>query len=120
MDLKTQILQKNNQKLTISDLSFIAHFDIIVVRILQKFYGKSIDPVNGEMNSYDVQRLRKLLAKDGLKISVEGLRKKLDMLVRLGFLEKIRTYPRIYTPVRDIENIRNIQLKINKIRKILL
>ena len=120
MNLKNQFLQKNNQKLTSSDLSFIAHFDIIMVRVLQKFYGKSIDPVNGEMNSYDIQRLRKILIKDGLKISVEGLRKKLDMLVRLGFLEKVMTYPRIYTVVKDIENIKNIQLKINRIRKILL
>lgn len=121
MKLETaQLLEKTDQKLSDSDLSFIAHFDIIMVRILQKFYGKSIDPVNGEINSYDIQRLEKLLAKDGLKISREGLRKKLDMLVKLGFIEKVMTYPRIYTPVRDIENIKKIQLKISKIREILL
>jgi len=107
-------------KLTKDDISFLAHFDIIMVRILQKFYGKRADPLYGEVNSYDVQRLKKILEKDGIRITTEGLRKKLDLLVKLGFLEKVMTYPRIYMTPTDIEKVELIQSKIQKIRSILL
>jgi len=117
--LKTENLPET-KNLEPLDLSFLAHFDLIMIRILQKFYGKAVDPVNGEINSYDVQRLKKVLEKEGLKITTEGLRKKLDLLVRLGFLVKIPTYPRIYTVPKDYEQIKKIQEKIEKLKQVLL
>ncbi|MGC9058934.1 MAG: hypothetical protein ACP5H3_00800 [Candidatus Aenigmatarchaeota archaeon] len=98
------------------NLSLIAKFDVITVKILQKFYGKEIDPLTSEINSFDLKKLHKLLEIDGLKINIETLRKRLDNLVSLGFIEKISTYPRIYSAVKDIEKIKNIQSKISLLR----
>lgn len=98
------------------DFSFILKFDAITLKILQKFYGKEIDPLGVELNSFDLKKLHKILEIEGLKMNIETLRKRLDNLVSLGFLEKVETYPRIYMAVRDIEKIKNIQSKISLLR----
>jgi hypothetical protein len=100
------------------DLTILSKFDVINVKILQKFYGKTIDPFSGEINSYDVKTLHEFLKREGLKINIETLRKRLDNLVSLNFLEKVDTYPRIYTAVRDLEKIKIIQSKIMLLRSI--
>jgi hypothetical protein len=100
------------------DFTILSKFDVINVKILQKFYGKTIDPFSSEINSYDVETLHELLKIEGLKINKETLRKRLENLVSLNFLEKIDTYPRIYTAVRDIEKIKLIQSKIALLRSI--
>ena len=100
------------------DFTILSKFDVINVKILQKFYGKTIDPLSSEINSFDVETLHELLKIEGLKINKETLRKRLENLVSLNFLEKINTYPRIYTAVRDIEKIKNIQSKITLLRSI--
>jgi len=100
------------------DLTILSKFDVINVKILQKFYGKTIDPFSGEINSYDVKTLHEFLKREGLKINIETLRKRLDNLVTLNFLEKVDTYPRIYTAVRDLEKIKIIQSKIMMLRSI--
>jgi len=100
------------------DLTILSKFDVINVKILQKFYGKTIDPFSGEINSYDVKSLHEFLKREGLKINIETLRKRLDNLVSLNFLEKVDTYPRIYTAVRDLEKIKIIQSKIMMLRSI--
>jgi hypothetical protein len=100
------------------DFTILSKFDVINVKILQKFYGKSIDPFSGEINSYDIKTLQEFLKRDGLKINIETLRKRLDNLVSLNFLEKIETYPRIYSAVRDIEKIKLIQSKITLLRSL--
>jgi len=100
------------------DFTILSKFDVINVKILQKFYGKTIDPLSSEINSFDVETLHELLKIEGLKINKETLRKRLENLVSLNFLEKIDTYPRIYTAVRDIEKIKNIQSKITLLRSI--
>lgn len=100
------------------DFTILSKFDVINVKILQKFYGKTIDPLSSEINSYDVETLHELLKIEGLKINKETLRKRLENLVSLNFLEKIETYPRIYTAVRDIEKIKTIQSKISLLRSI--
>ncbi|MEM5805362.1 MAG: hypothetical protein QW156_01450 [Candidatus Aenigmatarchaeota archaeon] len=101
------------------DFSFFVNFDLITLKILQKFYGNAIDPINGNLNSFCTQQLHQLLNKEGLKISLEGLRKKLDFLVKIHFLEKVETYPRIYMPVKDIEGIRKIQSKIERLKELI-
>jgi len=106
---------KSSEKI---DFTILSKFDVINVKILQKFYGKTIDPLSSEINSYDVETLHELLKIDGIKINKETLRKRLENLVSLNFLEKINTYPRIYSAVRDIEKIKNIQSKIALLRSI--
>lgn len=115
-------LQQNieNKQLTKEDFSFFVNFDIITVRIIQKFYGSKVDPVGGNVNCYYVQQLHKILNAEGLKIGLEGLRKKLEFLVKIGFIEKINTYPRLYMALRDIEKIKKIQIKIAKLRQLFL
>ena len=100
------------------DFTILSKFDVINVKILQKFYGKTIDPLSSDINSYDVETLHELLKIEGIKINKETLRKRLENLVSLNFLEKVETYPRIYTAVRDIEKIRSIQSKISLLRSI--
>ena len=100
------------------DFTILSKFDVINVKILQKFYGKTIDPLSSEINSYDVETLHELLKIEGIKINKETLRKRLENLVSLNFLEKVDTYPRIYTAVRDIEKIRAVQSKISLLRSI--
>jgi hypothetical protein len=100
------------------DLTLLSKFDVINLKILQKFYGKSIDPLSSDVNCYDLETLHHLLKIEGLRINKETLRKRLETLVTLNFIEKIRTYPRIYSAVKDIEKIRNIQSKIAMLRSI--
>ncbi|MEM5832084.1 MAG: hypothetical protein QXI09_01945 [Candidatus Aenigmatarchaeota archaeon] len=98
------------------DFNFILKFDVITIKILQKFYGKDIDPLTNELNSFDLKKLHKILDIEGMKINIETLRKRLDNLVSLGFIEKVDTYPRIYMAVKDIEKIKNIQSKIQLLK----
>jgi len=105
---------------TKEDFSFFSNFDIITVRIIQKFYGSSIDPLNGNINCFHVLQLHSLLKGEGLSIGIEGLRKKLEFLVKVGFLEKVNTYPRIYMPLKHVEEIQRIQTKIEQLKKIFL
>jgi len=84
--IKTSVEIKTEEK---PDFTILSKFDVINVKILQKFYGKTIDPLSGEINSYDVKTLHEFLKREGLKINIETLRKRLDNLVALNFLEKI-------------------------------
>jgi hypothetical protein len=113
--MKTPVEIKTEEKI---DFTILSKFDVINVKILQKFYGKTIDPFSGEINSFDVKTLHEFLKREGLKINIETLRKRLDNLVALNFLEKVDTYPRIYSAVRDIEKIKIIQSKIMLLRSV--
>jgi hypothetical protein len=102
------------------DFSFFAQFDIMLVRILQKFYGSVINPMSEDISCYNIHQLQQNLSKEGLKITTGGLRKKLNFLVKLGFLERVETYPRIYIPLRKVDGIERIQGKINRLKQIFL
>jgi hypothetical protein len=119
ISLKTEI-EEEKSKLTKEDFSFFANFDIVTVRILQKFYSSSLDPLNKDINCFYVQQLQKILLGEGLKINLESLRKKLEFLVKIGFVEKVDTYPRVYIPLRDVEKIKKIQNKISKLKEMFL
>ena len=108
------------RELTKEDFSFFANFDIITVRIIQKFYGAGIGALNGDVNCYHVQQLHSVIKSEGLQIGVEGLRKKLEFLVRIGFLEKVHTYPRIYMPLKHADAIKKIQTKVEQLKRIFL
>jgi len=96
--------------------SLLSHFDVITVRVLQKFY-KTGDKFPNDVNCYYVSQLHAELMREGLKIEIETLRKRLDVLVKLGFLEKVKTYPRLYMPVRNVEKVR---MMIERIKQLLV
>ena len=94
--------------------SFILHLDIIMIRILQKFYKSGLS-FPSDTSCYYVQQLQTELKREGLKIELETLRKRLDTLVKIRLLEKVGTYPRIYMPIRDVEKVQRIVEKVQKI-----
>jgi len=96
--------------------SFITHFDITTIRILQKFYKNGMT-FPGDTNCYYVQQLHAELNREGLKIELETVRKRLELLVKMKMLDKVDTYPRIYAPVRNVESVQKI---ISRIQEILL
>ena len=124
METATNVLETNNiervSELSKEDFSFFANFDITTVRIIQKFYGNSIGSLSSEINCYHVQQLHSVLKSEGLMIGVEGLRKKLEFLVRIGFLEKVSTYPRIYMPLKHADAIEKVQKRVEQLKRIFL
>jgi hypothetical protein len=113
-------VEEEKTKLTKEDFSFFANFDIVTVRILQKFYTSSLNPLDNDISCFYVKQLQEMLASEGLKINLESLRKKLEFLVKIGFIEKVKTYPRVYIPLRDVEKIKKIQGKISRLKEIFL
>lgn len=96
--------------------AFITHFDITTIRILQKFYRNGLS-FPGDTSCYYVQQLHSELNREGLKIEIETVRKRLELLVKLNMLDKVETYPRIYVPVRDVEAVQKV---ISQVQEILL
>ena len=96
--------------------AFITHFDITTIRILQKFYRNGLS-FPGDTSCYYVQQLHSKLNREGLKIEIETVRKRLELLVKLKMLDKVDTYPRIYVPVRDVDAVQKV---ISRVQEILL
>ena len=94
--------------------SIFLNFDVIMIRILQKFYFNDSNFPN-DTACYYVQQLFSELRSEGLQINLETLRKRLESLVKLNLIEKVETYPRIYTPVRDVEKIKKLLMKVKEI-----
>jgi hypothetical protein len=93
--------------------SVFLNFDVIMIKILQKFYfNEKIFPA--DTTCYYVQQLFSELRSDGLRINLETLRKRLEVLVKLNLIEKVDTYPRIYVPVRDVERVRSLLEKVKQ------
>ncbi len=124
MELETKILEscasEQLKELTKEDFSFFSNFDIITIRVIQKFYGSSIAPMSDSVTCFHIQQLHSILKSEGLQIGVEGLRKKLELLVKIGFIEKVETYPRIYMPLKHIDAIQKIQTKVDQLKRIFL
>lgn len=96
--------------------AFITHFDITTIRILQKFYRNGLS-FPGDTSCYYVQQLQSELNREGLKIGIETVRKRLELLVKLKMLDKVDTYPRIYVPVRNVDAVQKV---ISRVQEILL
>ncbi|MEM5879451.1 MAG: hypothetical protein QXU74_03095 [Candidatus Aenigmatarchaeota archaeon] len=94
--------------------SIFLNFDIVTIRVLQKFYFNNEEFPN-DINSYYIQQLFSELKSEGLQINLETLRKRLESLVKLNLIEKVETYPRIYMPVKDVERVRNLLMKVKEI-----
>lgn len=96
--------------------SFVLGFDIITIRILQKFYKNGMSFPN-DTTCYYIQQLFTEITREGLKIELETLRKRLEYLVKIQLLEKVETYPRIYMPVKNVERVQKL---IKNIQELLL
>ncbi|MEM5829224.1 MAG: hypothetical protein QW040_00760 [Candidatus Aenigmatarchaeota archaeon] len=94
--------------------SIFLNFDVVMIRILQKFYFNNKKFPN-DTTCYYVQQLFSELRSEGVQINLETLRKRLDTLAKLNLIEKVETYPRIYMPVRDVEGIRELLLKVKEL-----
>jgi len=93
--------------------SIFLNFDVIMIKILQKFYfNEKVFPA--DTTCFYVQQLFSDLRSDGLQINLETLRKRLESLVKLKLIEKVDTYPRIYVPVRDVEKVRELLTKVKE------
>lgn len=94
--------------------SIFLNFDVVMIKILQKFYfGEKSFPA--DTTCFYVQQLFSELRSDGLQINLETLRKRLESLVKLNLIDKVETYPRIYVPVRDTERVRELLEMVKKI-----
>lgn len=111
-------LEKNIESQTSSGEinGFVLGFDIVTIRILQKFYKNGMSFPN-DTTCYYVQQLFTEISREGLKVELETLRKRLDYLVKIQLLDKVNTYPRIYMPVKNIEKVQEL---IKSIQKLLL
>ncbi len=80
--------------------------DFLDVQILRKFYmtGKEF-PQDTQPFCFPIL-FREMKVSNHLKIGVEALRKRLDNLMEMGFLEKIKnSNPTNYSPIRGRENV---------------
>ncbi|MEM0480859.1 MAG: hypothetical protein QXQ14_01595 [Candidatus Aenigmatarchaeota archaeon] len=102
MDLKLQ----NEVKQEILINQILERIDFLDVLILKKFYVTGKEFPN-DTQPYCLPILYKeLISQNNVKISLEGLRKRLNSLVNIGLLTKIeRTNPSIYYPVREKEEV---------------
>ncbi|RLI97731.1 MAG: hypothetical protein DRP00_03600 [Candidatus Aenigmatarchaeota archaeon] len=92
---------------------FAERLDFLDIQILRKFYMTGREFPN-DLQPYCFPILYKeMKAQHKLKIGMEALRKRLNNLVKLGLLEKIKhSNPTNYGPVRGKENfVRAIILK---------
>lgn len=87
-------------------LDLVERLDFIDVQILRKFYTTGKDFPN-DTQPYCFPILYKEMKEvHRLKIGMEALRKRLDVLVRFGFLGKINnTNPTNYSPVNGKEKL---------------
>lgn len=115
---------KNEEIFEKNILSFVERLDFIDIIILKKFYvtGKEF-PNDTQPYCFPLlyQEMKKI---HHLKIGIEALRKRLDGLVKLGLLEKIKkSNPSFYSPIRGREDfVRNVITKffvVNGITKFL-
>lgn len=109
MDLKLQ--NEIKQELLINQV--LERIDFLDVLILKKFYATGREFPN-DTQPYCLPILYKeITTQNNVKISLEGLRKRLNSLVNIGLLLKIeKTNPSIYYPVRDKEEfVRKIIVK---------
>lgn len=90
---------------------FVIRLDVVMIRILQKFYRNGL-PFPNDTNCYYIQQLFSELNREGFNIEMETLRKRLDQLTKMKLLEKVDTYPRIYMPIRDVVKVQDMMQKI--------
>ena len=117
---RTENIEEKNEEI----LSFVERLDFLDIQILRKFYSTGKEFPNDTQPFCFPILFREMKTTHHLKICREALRKRLDNLVKLGLLEKVKlSNPSSYFPVRGKEKfIRAIILKfflINGLTKFL-
>lgn len=97
-------------------LNIFLNFDVINFKILEKFYFTP-SKFPSDTNCYYLQQLFSELKTEGIDINLETLRKRLEGLVKLGLIEKVKTYPRIYMPVRNVKKVKEM---LNEVKSLFL
>lgn len=99
-DVSTQVRDKNLD--FEAAISLAERLDFVDIQLLRKFY------MNGEEEPFNLQPYcfpilySEMKVNHKIKIGLEALRKRLNNLVKLTLLEKIRhSNPTNYSPVRD-------------------
>lgn len=94
-------------------LNLIEHLDFIDIQILRRFYMTGKDFPNDTQPFCFPLLYSELKNTYHFKIGIEALRKRLNKLVNMGFLVKVKhSNPTSYEPVRGKENsVRAIILK---------
>ena len=94
------------EKTELDVLGFAEKFDFLDVQILRKFYATGKDfPFDTTPFCFPIL-YKEMKENHHLKICKEALRKRLDNLVKVGFLEKIKnSNPCNYVPVKGEEEI---------------
>ncbi len=98
------------QKQQINEISFLDKLDFLDIQILRKFYMTGEEfPNDTKPYCFPILYLELKVNKQ-IKIGMEGLRKRLNNLVKLGLLEKVKhSNPTSYLPVRGKEEfVRNL------------
>lgn len=105
---KLEVLIDSNaqEKIEANILGFAERLDFLDIQILRKFYA------TGKQFPFDTKPFcfpilyKEMKENHHLKICKEALRKRLDNLVKIGFLEKIKnSNPCNYIPVKNKEEI---------------
>lgn len=106
LDSEITITSENAVDIEKISLNFATKLDFIDVQILRKFYVTGKEFPN-DTAPYCFPILYREMKENGqLKIGMEGFRKRLDNLVRVGFLEKIKlSNPTNYMPRKGKENL---------------
>ncbi len=87
-------------------IDFVERLDFLDVQLLRKFYSTGKDfPFDTQPHCFPIL-FKEMKDAHHLQIGPEALRKRLDNLVRVGFLEKIKnSNPTNYTPVIGKEQL---------------
>jgi hypothetical protein len=97
-------IEKNIKDLDVSHL--VERLDFLDIQILRKFYmtGKEF-PSDSQPYCFPIL-FKEMKTNHHLKIGIEALRKRLDKLVRIGLLTKIKySNPTSYMPINGKEEI---------------
>ncbi len=86
-------------------ISIVDRLDFVDIQIIRKFYLLKSGCFNSQPYCFPI--LYKEMKNSGqIKIGVEGFRKRLENLVRIGFLKKVKhSNPTIYLPVEENKEI---------------
>jgi|YelNatPaOPRAMG01_1025707.scaffolds.fasta_scaffold01259_32 hypothetical protein len=106
MKVEEECLLEVKQPKNLEDIiSIVDRLDFTDIQIIRKFYLLKSGCFNSQPYCFPI--LYKEMKNSGqIKMGVEGFRKRLENLVRIGFLKKVkRSNPTIYLPVEENKEI---------------
>jgi hypothetical protein len=106
MKVEEECLLEVKQPKNLEDIiSIVDRLDFTDIQIIRKFYLLKSGCFNSQPYCFPI--LYKEMKNSGqIKMGVEGFRKRLENLVRIGFLKKVKhSNPTIYLPVEENKEI---------------